>query len=240
MLDKETLQVVVLSGAGGVGKTSVVKEMENLCKDKIPFSVTKSTTRASYASMGITDETEALSPEVSFPKWEALQNRIFQDYCANLVTCVRNAAFNNEKLLVVDRSPWDHTSYFLQQAPQLDLRTIEQRLIACQDVFETVLTDFGDRVNVTVWSFSYPTSWALDDKDEWRRHAPAAKNYIWSLSLRQMIETELRTMTRKVQHHTFAEYDVRSVNERAEKILSSVELLTEVKSLTPWTQNENA
>jgi hypothetical protein len=184
--------------------------------------------------MGIQDEAVALSPDTSFPVWEALQNRIFLDYCTNLVTCVRNAAFNNEKLLVVDRSPWDHTSYFLQQAPQLDLRAVEQRLIACQDVFETILTDFGDRVNVTVWSFSYPTSWALDDKDSWRRHAPAAKNYVWSLSLRQMIETELRAMTRKVQHNTFAEYDALSVADRAKKILNSVNLLQEVNGLVAW------
>lgn len=234
MVDKEKLSVVILSGAGGVGKTSVVKEIEALCKDKISYSVTQSTTRASYAAMGIKDEVEALSPETSFPKWEALQNRIFQDYCNNLVTCVRNAVFNNERLLVVDRSPWDHTSYFLQQAPQLDLRAIEQRLIACQDTLETILTDFGDRVNVTVWSFSYPTAWALDDKDAWRRRAPAAKNYVWSLALRQMVEVELRAMTRKVYHNTFAEYDMRNVSQRAHKILESVSLLTEVTGLVDF------
>ena len=226
------LNVVFLSGAGRVGKTSVAKRIEDIAKeieysvaDRIPVSIVQSTTRASYAAMGIKDESEALSPGFAFPVWEALQNRIFSDYCDNLVLSVKKSAQNKDKVLIVDRTPWDYTSYFLQQAPLISMVDVEERLNKCQDTVESILRDFNSEdysVSASIWSFCYPVFWTAEDTDTWRRHAPAAKNYIWSLALRQMVDNEIKCLSAPVTHRIFDEYDELSVSERATKVLASI------------------
>lgn len=228
------LNVVFLSGSGGVGKTSVAKEIAMLCEGKIAFSMTQSTTRASYASMGILDEAQALEPGFPRDRWEALQERIFSDYCESLIVSVREAVRNKQILLVVDRSPWDHASYFLQQAPYLSMEAVEARLNKCQDTLEAILNDFSDNlpeieVVVTLWTLCYPTAWTTDaSKDAWRRHAPAAKNYVWSLALTQMVSNEIKFLSTPVTHKVFDEYDELSVADRAAKVLLSVGLYDSV------------
>jgi hypothetical protein len=215
------LNIIFLSGAGGVGKTSVAEQIMKQCQGALSAKLVGSTTRKSYAAMDVKDEKDArlLTPE----QLEALQERIFNDYCDNLLLECKNAVFEECDLLIVDRSPYDHISYCLQMLPYLGKSVIDEKLERALEVLDALTHSYSDsdqEVTLTAWFFSYPTSWTVDESlNKWQRYAPAAKNYIWSLALRSMLYTQTRNLHDAVLINEFAEYDAATAVERASTIL---------------------
>jgi hypothetical protein len=222
----KTLNLIFLSGAGGVGKTSVAKEILALGTEQgLKVSLTQSTTRASYAKMGIRDE--ALGRALTVEDQVALQEQIFIDYCENLKVSVDNAIKDDKDILCIDRSPYDHNSYFFQLVPTLDLRVIEQRMDMADEVMKYVLNRGWNndslRIESFIWFFAYPTAWAQEKKEEEDgfRYAPAAKNYIWSLTLEQMLS--------KYEIKSFSPYNLSTPKYRALRILDEITNLASSK-----------
>lgn len=180
------LNLVFLSGAGAVGKTCVAQELLKLSTPGTPIRVVPSTTRASYAKLGIESEraTTGMVPEMLM----RLQKQIFKDYADSLLANLDAAINENVKVLVVDRSPFDHASYYLNCLPSLTMEEIEEYLQLVDLVFDGVVSN--PMAVTSVWFFKYPTSWtsktATEDSDLFRR-APAGKNLVWSMTLESML-----------------------------------------------------
>ena len=180
------LNLVFLSGAGAVGKTCVAQELLKHNSNGTPIRVVPSTTRASYAKGGVESEraTTGMMPEMLM----RLQKQIFKDYADSLLANLDAAINDNVKVLVVDRSPFDHASYYLNCLPSLTMGEIEEYLQLVDLVFDGVVSN--PMAVTSVWFFKYPTSWtsktATEDADLFRR-APAGKNLVWSMTLGSML-----------------------------------------------------
>lgn len=227
---KRQLNVIFLSGAGGVGKTSVAKALKLQCEDEgLKALIVPSTTRASYAKAGVRDEAHGAS--LGTAGQIILQNQIFEDYCENLKNCVKEAARNGYDVICVDRSPYDHISYILQLVPSLDLEFIEKRLDCAEKICSDLIQDYWVKNGIveiipSVWFFAYPTAWAKSvdiNIDDGFRYAPAAKNYVWSLCLQQMLKHQAQNILYKAKKtfrlREFEAYNNSTPEQRALHIL---------------------
>ena len=186
-----TLKVVFLAGPGGVGKTSVslalLAQADELC---INATLAPSTTRRSHAEFGGLNEqdTATLTPE----RMRALQDKVFADYRESLAEQVTRAKANGTELLVIDRSPYDYASYYVQNEPTLVLEQVVEKLALADSAMQAV-ADSKD-VETYMWLFTFPTSWSASSPvsadDGWRR-APAGKNWVWSALIEQLVDKRL-------------------------------------------------
>lgn len=227
-LQQRKLCLIFLSGAGGVGKTSVANTLQTE-GEKLDLKVvcTKSTTRQSYAKCGVSDETACAN--LSAANQTHLQDTIFYDYCANLEASIAKAIEDEQDILVVDRSPYDHASYMFQLIPTLELEFIEKRMKEVKVVMEALThKHYSNRVVTAIepqlWLFEYPTSWAKTQASEdGFRYAPHAKNFIWHLALKAML-LDFRMPGEVMPVRTFRPYDLSTPLERAHRILGCTSL----------------
>ena len=180
------MKIMMLSGAGGVGKSSVAKELRTLSTEEFPIETVMSPSRLTYERLGIENEIEAM--ELDFETQYGLQEEIFKDYCKTVeLSCHWSVSREKKspKLLVIDRSPLDHCVYLMQVLPELTVIQIETRLQQSRDLFHRI-TDGTVGIGgneVHLWMFPFPTRWSVDDN--WR-YAPGGKNYLWSLALAEL------------------------------------------------------
>ncbi len=227
-----TLNIIFLAGAGGVGKTSVAKELKAQATSLgLKAGIVKSTTRDTYARLNIGTEGDAQS--LTDEQKLFLQESIMDDYSRNLQDEVTLATVEGLDVLVVDRTPYDHLSYRMVLLPKLTLEYIETVLETLK-VFSTELllprllsitTQEYVKIKSSVWFFSYPTSWAKSGaaNDGWR-YAPGARNYVWSACLDNLLkEYGGHLITTGLQG--FFPYDRTPIKERAIKILTRQSLL---------------
>lgn len=176
--------ILFLAGAGGVGKTTTGDLLLSTVQATDPAVFVKSSTRTTYARLGI--PTEAKSLELSAKDFIEFQSEIFADYCKNVRNAVSVSAKDTE-LIIIDRSPYDHLSYLFSKAPSLSLVDIVNRLDKADDLMLGLRKDFPD-FKFTVCFFPYPRKWSnsVDVNDGQRLNKDAA-TYTWSNALLGML-----------------------------------------------------
>jgi len=231
------MKVVFLSGAGGVGKTSVAKLLVELAQtNHVQVLSTQSTTRLSYAKCGLENEKQCVDLDVEGQL--RLQTQIFQDYKENLDNVVDVACANNIKLLIVDRSPLDHVSYMLQLIPSLDIHQVTtavsaacstllriSRKIAEHNYVPYTIGEYSSLRNpqVFIWLFGYPVAWETSGAvNDGFRHAPAARNFVWSSLLRDMTRHLVREKIQGIRVNEIIPMDTSTPQQRAEAIFQRV------------------
>lgn len=192
------MKIIMLAGAGSVGKTSALEEIERLTTQSaavdevsklatardLSVAVHKSTTRKSYASAGLVREKDALD-DVAFNM--RFQNEVMGDYCTSLHDAVKEASLRGVDLFVADRSPYDYAGYYLsvfQAALTLEMIQ-EKRARADAALMDTLI--WCDELQLTF--LPYPGWWSTDTEssDGWRADK-TGKNFIWSA----VVESELQ------------------------------------------------
>lgn len=163
------LHILMLCGAGGTGKSSVTDMLlkmddENnghLREHYDAVVALRSTSRKTYARLGISSETAALQSDPSLQL--QLQDEIMSDHLTELRNCVDQAkASQGRVLLVVDRSPLDHLSYWVRSAtlaPHLSPETIFEKFKPIEEVLDYAAPD------QILWAvFPFPVIWKTEDK----------------------------------------------------------------------------
>ena len=215
-MPKYKLNLVFLSGADAVGKTSVAEELEELSTTNCAIRLVRSTTRSSYAAMGI--PSEKLAADMDEHILKALQERIYKDYVSSLIANIARARLDRVAMLVVDRSPYDHVSYFIQLFPNLGITDIRMRVRHADNILCNLNDD--KTLVLALWFFEYPTSWSSDEhieKDLFRR-APAAKNFVWSALLENLIKSMPSDVIKNFKYKEVNTNNFKSPKERAKDI----------------------
>lgn len=158
------MNIMFLCGAGGTGKSSILREMEALRQknDKMLVHTLYSSTRTSYAELGISDETSSLDMDdetrirlqltIMGNEREAIRNKVKE--------IKANPGYRGYDLLVVDRGPMDRMAYYL-------LTMMQCSKGACSPFFqmlrrnEQLIKEVTD--NVVYVDFLYPVAWATKD-----------------------------------------------------------------------------
>jgi AAA domain len=173
-----TIIAVMLTGAGGTGKTSVARELKTVLEVRgIKYMHIPSTTRGTYGRLGIDGETAALAMPVA--DQINLQNEIGKDNLAEFLTRVHQ--FENELelmrgenpeetmdpeeepigVVIVDRPPLDHLAYWIRSnalQPTDDVSAFETH----RDELIRELAHSG--VDYFMWiDHDYPVPWETAD-----------------------------------------------------------------------------
>lgn len=165
-------KLVCMTGAGGTGKTTVLKALKSL----VPrIEEHGSIVREFYASRGLTNERE-------FHRMTAAERRDFQldlfdYYVESLESAVKNA---KSPVVVCDRSVFDHYAYTLYG-------TREQLNEDGLDRLEWGVARFK-ALNPDVYYFPYPAPWSytLETEDGFRAVEPAKDLIIDAVIFRQL------------------------------------------------------
>jgi hypothetical protein len=226
--------IIFLSGPGGVGKTTVgTKLQETLTAVGIKSEIVVSSTRSTYARMGVATETDARN--LSVDKLTELQTAIFEDYCDNIMDNIGGTVLAGDvKVLIIDRTPYDHSSYFFQQIPSLTLDDIRGRMAVVKDFLNKV----HDLVPITkhLVFFPYPRPWSTPSGSaDGLRANLDAKTYIWSLSMSEMTKLHLNP-----EHYQLWSLDdeYRSVEGTALHIIELIQAHQNPAGLPPQTSLE--
>lgn len=163
------LHMLMLCGAGGTGKSSVTDMLlemdannnELLRRHYDSVVALRSTSRKTYARLGISSETAALQSDPGLQL--QLQDEIMNDHLAELHRCIDQAKSNQGRvLLVVDRSPLDHLSYWTRSAtlaPHLKPDLIFEKFKPiCAEL------DYASPDNILWALFPFPVIWKTDDE----------------------------------------------------------------------------
>ena len=170
-------KIVLLSGAGGVGKTSVLEALKSqFIKDGSTLKVMLSVTRAFYAKKGVANEATFLAmPEVDRYKFQV---ELFEFYCEELEKFLAPTATLgiNYRYKICDRSPFDHLAYTIYGSQ--NSLSLPELLELKARVREIIL-----RVEPLIVYFPYPQPWspAFTDPDSFRSAAPCKNLIIASL-----------------------------------------------------------
>lgn len=207
---------IFFTGAGGVGKTSVLTRLEQMLSSYgIPHVTFLSVSRDFFKSQGITSEQAGL--ERREIDRLAFQTNLFDFYCQKLEHACDTARSNGAQVFMSDRSPHDHLAYLIYNAPNLltfeHLRDL--RLKATQ-IFDNVRNSCVDPCSVFHFPCVAPwmTATLLQDG---MRHAPPGKNFMVN-SLIESLSSDL-----DIYHHR---RDLllgdTTVEERSELILQAI------------------
>ncbi len=168
---------VFFTGAGGVGKTSVILALEKLLAAGGVKSYTfLSVARDFFRSMGLTTEQAGLERRESDRK--AFQMELFQFYCQRLVAAQEEAKAAGAKVFISDRSPHDHLAYLIYNSPNLlTLAELQGLRLKANELFNNYTN--GCAENCSVFHFPCVTPWICEatTKDD-MRHAPPGKNFM--------------------------------------------------------------
>lgn len=206
---------VFFTGAGGVGKTSVILALEKLLAAKGLKSYTfLSVSREFFKSMGLTTEQAGLERRESDRK--VFQRDLFQFYCQRLLTAQEEAKAIGAQVFISDRSPHDHLAYLVYNSPNLlTLDELQElRLKACEMFNYTN----GGVDDCSVFHFPCVTPWICEAtvKDE-MRHAPPGKNF--------MVDALIESLSSDIDGYCHSRERVladSTVDERADFVLHSI------------------
>jgi hypothetical protein len=209
---------VFFTGAGGVGKTSVLVNLEKKLTDSgIRFVTFLSVSREFFKKMGLTTEQAGLERRESDRK--AFQKELFQFYTQKLADAQEEAKASGVQVFMADRSPHDHLAYLVYNSPNLltmdELQ--ELRLKACR-LFDSRHLDGGSVCACSVFHFPCVTPWIGESSTkDGMRHAPPGKNF--------MIDALIESFSADIDGYSHSRERIvadSTVEERADFILYSL------------------
>lgn len=186
------MKIVLLSGAGSTGKTTLCDSFEELLINQgYSVSVFKSNTRKTYDEYKLTDEAKALSNEEFNLKFQEV---VFDNYYSELVKSIHNAVDEGKDYFICDRSPHDYIGYYLsvfQNTLTIDKINLKNKILSerVRSLYYTTQRVSRD-VEFTVVTLPFPTAWSVDTEssDGWRKDI-TPKNYIWSMVTSNLVRS---------------------------------------------------
>lgn len=213
---------IFFSGAGGVGKTSVVEPVMNGIRAAGKTAeFMPSVSRDFFKHSGITTEQAGLER----PESDRLdfQLALYEFYCKKAIEFSCKAQDKGTDFVFFDRSPFDHLAYCVYNAPNIISGTTLRMILARGR--EVMLHPYKNLSKDTKWKivrFPVLTSW-LDKGGEGdgMRYAPPGKNY----TVDALIDSNIRHAMVGV---SMGDYVVRlspesSISARVTMILENVE-----------------
>ena len=230
--------VVFLAGSAAVGKTAVLRELAKVAGKEAEVHLVGSTTRGTYERLGV--ENEKALAQMGASAIRGLQEQMFFDYLKNMrvqvdkacVEASRDAYSKRRHYVAVDRSPYDHLTYAMMTIPELSMAYIDEYLHTAEEAMDAVEgthSFFGVKVAVDLnfCLFDYPGSWmsssANDVHDDGFRVSTPARNYMWSLAFRSLLEDRIWApkVPRNRRVSRFSSTDTSTPAQRARGILST-------------------
>lgn len=182
------LKQVFFAGAGGTGKTSVTTAVDKLNAMGIPTYFMGSVSRSFFQSRGITTEQAGLEREEEDRL--TFQVDLFHHYLESLEQQREKAVQDGYEVFVCDRSPYDHLSFCIYNAPNLMSRELLDHLWSQANavVFPSPETDLLTPLQTYIVHFQDGLSWMQDAVvSDGMRWAPPAKNFIVDAILRKLM-----------------------------------------------------
>lgn len=162
-------KVVAFSGAGGVGKTSVLNALrDELENHNIAAEIGGSVTRAFYQLHGIEGEGDYmrnLLPKDRLIFQLGMCDYFLKDFYAKAIDTTKQ-----QVLLICDRTSLDHLAYCISSCYETSDFNLDIYRQYCAKVKE-----YFRRVHLYVY-FPYPMSWTKEVDPDTFRFAPPAKN----------------------------------------------------------------
>lgn len=200
------MPIILLSGAGSVGKTETLHALHKIVADTgNSVTVTLSSTRDTYARLGITEERLFLTNK-SVEEKMAFQRIVFLDNCDRLV----KAAGDKSRYFISDRSPYDYIGYWTTVfSDYMTLAMLTERRKAADDCIAAIMGADPSQYECHTWFFPYPAHWSKDTKssDGWRAD-DTGKNLSWSAAVRDHL-----AYSRNVCGEWSCNYEVHILNE---------------------------
>lgn len=216
------LRRIYLSGAGGVGKTSVIEPLLAALRatgKKAEFM--PSVSREFFKANNISTELAGLER----PEGDRLdfQLALFEFYCKTAQSTCQRMVNEGVDYLLLDRSPFDHIAYAVYSAPNIVLTdTIHKMFARGREVLIHPTKGLGRDMDWKLVRFPVLAPW-LNKKvaDDGMRHAPPGKNYM----IDAIIDSNIRHSMAGI---TLNEYIVRltadsSIEMRTRVILENLE-----------------
>lgn len=172
--------IVCFLGVGGVGKTSVLEELNDNRQDlPFSFSTCPSPTRLAYSKLGLNTEAEALA--LPLAQKENFQTVVYETYKEVVSSFV--ADNRHVDVLVFDRSAYDYASYQLVSFPNWSVQKVRSLEVDVQRFYASTFRDY----KISHFYFPFPAPWLVEDTyhDDFR-HRPHAKNYVWDSTLKRV------------------------------------------------------
>jgi len=159
------MNIMFLQGAGGTGKSSVLKHLQDQWPEQSKGGVytLSSSTRASYAKLGIGSETASL--QMDNETRVKLQLQVMEDWATDItmkVALIKQSDPNEHALLVVDRGPFDRMAYWLLTMMECQPGSVIS-FSECMDKMMGWLDDLSVRA-VMYTEFPYPVPWSTQDQ----------------------------------------------------------------------------
>lgn len=174
--------IVCFLGVGGVGKTSVLEELNDNRQDlPFSFSTCPSPTRLAYSKLGLSTESEALA--LPLEQKENFQTVVYETYKEVVSAFV--ADNQHVDVLIFDRSAYDYASYQLVSFPNWSVQKVRNLEVDVQRFYASTFRDHA----VSHFYFPFPAPWLFEDTayDDFR-YRPHAKNYVWDSSLKRLFK----------------------------------------------------
>lgn len=170
------MKLLMFAGPGCVGKTTQLEAMVLGAKGmnlKVAFH--KSSTRKSYAEVGLSKESEALKdPEFN----QTFQDKVYNDNLTDLLKAIDQAKLDEVDLFIADRTPFDYIAYYFTVFQQyLTINKIESKRVDGRKAMQAI---YDLNTDTQIVPFLYPVSWSKDTEssDDWRSDQ-TGKNFIW-------------------------------------------------------------
>ncbi len=173
------LRRIFFSGAGGVGKTSVVEPvLAGLRGAGYKAEFMPSVSREFFKASNIPTELAGLER----PEGDRLdfQLALFEFYCKTAQATCQRMKDEGVEYLLLDRSPFDHIAYAIYSAPNIVLTdTLHKMFARGREVILHPTKNLGRDMDWKIVRFPVLASW-LNKKvvDDGMRHAPPGKNYM--------------------------------------------------------------
>ncbi len=206
---------VFFTGAGGVGKTSVLTSVEKkLSEHGIRYVTFLSVSRDFFKAQGITSEQAGL--ERSEADRLAFQASLFDFYSQKLEHATNLAQANGAQVFLSDRSPHDHLAYLIYNTPNLlTFDNLHSLRLKAMRIFNRTDTGF-DPCNV--FHFPCVAPWMTADVlRDGMRHAPPGKNF--------MIDALIEVLSKDLNQQEHRRESIRSdttVEERAVFVYNTI------------------
>ncbi len=150
------MRVIFLSGVAATGKTSIINAI--LARNSIDYSAMPSITRGVYLRHNIFNETTLLnSPEDIIL---SVQKDIFHTYISKVIEFCLKSDLEGKKLVLIDRSPYDHLSYLSSKYSRLNIIPILARNSDLAHDMMELLKNYSPKIVY----LPYPNSWNKQDE----------------------------------------------------------------------------
>lgn len=194
------MNIMFLNGAGGTGKSSLLAELAKLRSEDKGLFTLSSSTRQSYAQLGISGETDSLTLD------DATRIKLQLTIMENERVAIKNAVEgisanptrNGYELLIVDRGPMDRMAYYLLTMMECNRGNLDpwHEMLADTKAFLAGLK----MDNIIQVDFTYPVPWPTADSF---RH----QNQFQTLGLSLMTSSILQRYAGSKDYRTVYWYD---------------------------------